>query len=212
MKKALKISLITFIVLLIAQVASAEMNNYFLFRYEHGWNDALNQHFSEKYIILENNSLNKWALGTRLVGGENNFKLIIPHIFFKITPEFHIGARYSSDSIGNEFFGPALRYKGIIWEKFFTILDVTQYFDSNQKHDKTDAWLSVSLVKKEGWYCGFEIWYFNIRNGTENLKFRPLKVGYKLSNGLAPFLMIQRHWNNAGLKTDALLGGVEILF
>lgn len=192
--------------------AGEAKNNFFMLRYEQGKNNASEKNFSELYVIYENNYLEKWALATKIVSGENNFKLIEPQVFFKIHPSLHIGAKYSSASVGNDLVGLSIRYKSVLWKKVFTIIDATEYFDSEGDSEKTDIWFHVSQAKKQGWRWGAEAWYFNFHNGTENLKLRPIKVSYKFSNGLAPFLMLQRHWNNRGLQTDSIMGGIELSF
>lgn len=210
--KIITVCIITIISLTSVCWADNQKNNYLMIRYENGWIDKSDDQFSEAYAVFENNELEKWSLGTKIVSGENDFKLLNPHLFFKITPNIHIGGRYSTASIGNDSVGPSIRYRNVLWGKIFTILDATQYFDLEGLGDKTDIWLHVSQAKKQGWYYGSEVWYYNIRNGTENLKLRPIKIGYKFPTGIFPFIMIQRHWSVGNHQSDSILGGMEIIF
>ncbi len=185
-------------------------NNYLLLRYETGRNTETHDRFHGTYNVFENNSLKDWALGFRFITGEKGFKLIIPCAYYKVGKGFQLGAQYSSDSFSNESVGPSFRFIRPI-SKILVFLNATQYFDAKDDKDKTDIFLSLKTLG-QGWYYGIEFWYYNIRGHTENLKFRPAKIGYRFKNGLGPFVMIQRHWDNKGLTTDSVLTGMEIRF
>ncbi len=185
-------------------------NNYLLLRYETGRNTETHDKFHGTYNVLENNSLKDWALGLEFVTGEKGFKLIIPSAYYKVGKGFQLGAKYSSDSFNNELVGPSFRFIRPI-SKILVFLNATQYFDTKDDKDKTDIFLSFKTLGL-GWYYGMEFWYYDIRNSTENLHFRPVRIGYRFSNGLEPFVMLQRRWNDQGFRADSVLTGIEIKF
>jgi len=190
--------------------ASEAKNNYIMLRYENGKIEN-GESYTGTYNIFENNSLKKWSLGFRFITGENNFKLIIPCFYYKTSNGWQFGVEYISDSLGNEKIGPSFRFiKSISKMSIFSIS--TYYFDLKNNRNMIDLFLSLKNKKKLGWYYGVETWYYHTKNGTENFHFRPLKIGYKFKSGLAPFIMIQRKWNDKGIKTDAILTGLEIKF
>ncbi|MEA3463480.1 MAG: hypothetical protein U9R14_00105 [Patescibacteria group bacterium] len=185
-------------------------NNYLSLRYETGRNTETGDKFHGTYNVFENNSLKDWALGVRFITGEKGFKLIIPCAYYKVGKGFQLGAQYSSDSFNNESVGPSFRFIRPVG-KIFVFLNATQYFDTKDDKYKTDIFLSLKTLG-QGWYCGAEFWYYNIKNGTENLHFRPIRIGYRFKNNLAPFVMLQRKWNDQGLRADSILAGIEIKF
>ena len=212
MRKLSTIFAITVLVLLISidVFANEVKNNYLLLRYETGRNTETHDKFHGTYNVFENNSLEDWALGMEFITGEKGFKLIIPSAYYKVGKGFQLGVKYSSDSFNNELAGPALRFIRPVG-KILVFLNATQYFDTKDDKDKTDIFLSFKTLGP-GWYYGTEFWYYNIKNGTENLHFRPVRIGYRFSNDLAPFVMLQRHWNDQGLRTDSVLTGIDVKF
>ena len=190
--------------------AGEAKNNYLMLRYEIGKIEN-GDSYSGTYNVFGNDSLKKWALGLRFITGENNFKLIIPCAYYKVGNGWQIGAEYSSDSLGNEKTGPAFRFIGPVG-KMFVFSTGTYYFDLNDDKNMIDLFLRLTNIKKQGWYYGMEAWYYHIKKGTENLHFRPLKIGYKFKNGLAPFVAIQRKWDDKGTQANAILSGLEINF
>ncbi len=207
---------IILLVLLFCQVltptiyAGGAKDNYLMLRYETGKIEN-GDSYSGTYNIFGNNSLEKWALGFRFITGENNFQLIIPCVYYKVGNGWQFGVEYSSDSLGNEKAGPAFRFMGPIGSKVFVFSTGAYYFDFNDDRNMIDLFLRLTNNKKQGWYYGVEAWYYHTKNGTENLHFRPFKIGYKFKN-LAPFAAIQRKWNDQGMQADAILTGIEIRF
>ncbi len=185
-------------------------NNYLLLRYETGENTETHDKFHKTYNVFENNSLKDWALGLEFVTGEKGFKLIIPSAYYKVGNGFQLGVQYSSDSFNNELAGPSFRFIRPI-KNILVFLNATQYFDTKDDKDKTDVFFSLKTLG-QGWYCGAEFWYYNIRHGTENLHFRPIRIGYRFKNDLAPFIMLQRRWNDQGFRADSVFMGLEMKF
>ena len=211
MKKLSTILGIMILALLAGSNAFGEGNNYLQLRYEMGKNTETGDSFHGTSTLFENNSLKDWAIGSRLVTGEKGFKLAMPYAYYKIGKGFQVGVKYNSDSFNNESAGPSFRFIRPI-KNILVFLNATQYFDtSGDNKDKTDIFLSFKTLG-QGWYYGVEFWYYDIRNGTENLHFRPVRIGYRFSNGLAPFTMFQRKWNDQGFRADSVLAGVEIKF
>lgn len=192
--------------------AQEKKNNFLSLRYEYGQENDSDLNFSKQELYFENSSLENWKLGAKIISGDDSYKQINPHAYWQLNPNFFIGGKYFSDSAGSELLGPTFRYINTLGGKIFTIFEVIQYFDTKNENDTTDIWLSVSNAKKNGLLYGFEIVYFNIRNGTENLKIRPLKIGYKFQNGIFPYFMLQRHWNNIGNKADSIFIGFTVSF
>jgi len=203
-------ALVIMILALLATDAFAGGDNFLMLRYETGENIDTNEEVHGTYNVFENNSLDDWALGFRVITGKNNFQMISLHSFYKFKNGFQLGAKYDSDSLDHELIGPAFRYVGVIKGKVFTILDVAQYFSTKDNHDKIDIWLHLSLVKKQGWYVGTEIWYYNVSGGIEKLHYRPIKIGYKFKNGLAPFIMPQLRWDDGEYRAKSILVGLDI--
>ena len=211
MKKLSMIFAAMVLALLISANAFGETkNNYLSLRYEMGKNSETHDNFHGTYNVFENNSLKNWAFGFQYVTGEDGFMLMIPHACYKFGNGFQLGAKYSTNSFGNELAGPELHFVGPIG-KIFVYLNATQYFDSKGDGNTSDIFLSLKTMGL-GWYYGMEFWYYNVNNGTENLKFRPARIGYRFKNGLAPFISLQRHWNDQGYMADSILTGVEIKF
>ncbi len=209
-----KLSMIFAVMVLVLSFSSSAFGeakeNYLLLRYEAGRNSETYDSFHKTYNVFENNSLENWAFGLQYITGEDGFMLMIPHACYKFSNGFQLGAKYSTNSLDKEFAGPELRFVGAIG-KIFVFLDATQYFDLKDDRNTTDIYLSLKTMGL-GWYYGAEFWYYNINNGTENLHFRPVRIGYRFKNNLAPFAMLQRHWNDQGLREDSFLAGVEIKF
>lgn len=212
MKKLITIFVVMVLALLISIDVFADevKDNYFLLRYEVGKNTETHDKFHGTCSIFENNSLKDWALGVRFVSGEKGFKLIRPYVYYKVGKGLQLGVKYNSDSFNNESVGSSLRFIRPI-RKIFVFLNATQYFDTKDDKDTTDIFLSLKTMG-QGWYYGAEFWYYNIKHGTENLHFRPVRIGYRFKNGLAPFAMLQRKWNDQGFRADSVLIGAEIKF
>ena len=209
MKKILMIFIVIFLALPNADVFAGR-DNFLMLRYETGETTDTNEEIHGTYNVFENNSLNDWALGFRVITGKNNFQMVSFHSFYKFQNGFQLGAKYDSVSLDHELIGPAFRYVGVIKGKVFTILDVAQYFSTRDNHDKIDVWLHLSLAKKQGWYVGTEIWYYHIRSVIDKCHYRPIKVGYKFKNGLAPFFMPQLRWDDGEYKATSALFGLDI--
>lgn len=211
MKRCMAVTLMVMILtLLITDVFAAGRDNFIMLRYESGENIDTDESVHGTYNVFENNSLDDWALGFRVITGKNNFQMVSLHGFYKFQNGFQLGAKYDSDSLDHELMGPAFRYVGVIRGKVFTILDVAQYFSTKDNNDKLDIWLHLSLAKKQGWYVGTEVWYYNVRGGIRKLHYRPIKVGYRFKNGLAPFIMPQFRWDDGKYQAKSVLLGVNI--
>ncbi len=211
MKKFSMIFVAMVLTLLIsANAFGGAKENYLLSRYEAGKNSETDDCFHKTFNVIENNSLENWALGSKFITGENGFIFIKPYVCYKFGDGFQIGAEYGTSSLDKECAGPKFRFVGPVG-KFFVLFDVTQYFDLKDDKDTTDVYLNLKTMGL-GWYYGAEIWYYNVNNGTENLHLRPIKIGYRFQNGLAPFVMCERHWNDEELKTDSFFMGLEIKF
>ncbi|MEA1926145.1 MAG: hypothetical protein U9M90_02775 [Patescibacteria group bacterium] len=113
-----------FLVLFFCQVlvpviyAGGAKDNYLMLHYETGKIKG-GDSYTGTYNVFGNNSLDKWALGFRFITGENNFKLIIPCVYYKIGNGWQFGAEYSSDSLGNETAGPSFRFMGSVVKCLF---------------------------------------------------------------------------------------------
>ena len=184
--------------------------NYLLLRYEVGKNSETHDSFHKTFNVIENGSLRNWAFGSKLITGGNGFTLIKPYVCYKLGNGFQLGAEYGTSSLDKECVGPKFRFVKPVGE-IFVLFDITQYFDLSDDKDITDVYLNIKTMGLD-WYYGAEIWYYNIKHGTENLHLRPIKIGYRFKNGLAPFAMCERHWNDEKLKTDSVFVGLEISF
>lgn len=184
--------------------------NFLLLRYEAGRDSKTHQDFQKTYTIFENNVIKNWVFGFEFATGNNGFMLVAPRAYYKLNGGFQVGGKYKTDSFNNGFSGISFRFVRPV-KKVFVLFDATQYFDIKDDRDTTDIYLNLKTMGS-GWYYGMEFWYYSIKNGTENLHFRPIKIGYKFKNDLAPFIMLQRHWNDREDKKDSFLAGVEIKF
>lgn len=210
MKKLFVVALVAVGIISLFGSASAK-DNFLMLRYETGKNTDTNEEVHGTYNVFENNTLKKWPLGFRVITGKNNFQMISLHAFYKLGKGWQLGAKYDSDSLDRELIGPAFRYVGVIGKKVFTILDVTQYFDIKDDNNKLDTWLHVSMTKKQGLYCGAEIWYYDIKHVSEHFKLRPIKIGYRYKD-IGPFIMPQFHWQDWKYVGWSLLIGLDIIW
>ncbi len=200
-----------FVVLSFTNAVAAENNNFVQLRFEAGQNKESGTGFFGTRLLFENNSLQNWTLGGKIGTGQNNFMYMNPHALYKVSSKFKIGSIYMNDSLRNESVGPTVRYTDT-FGGVSTTVEYSRYLDLHENNNLHDLWWSIGQNKKAGWKVGAEIWYFHYDEGTENFKLRPLKVSYIFSNGVTPFVMLQRHWNDKGLTTDAVLGGIELKF
>jgi|WetSurMetagenome_2_1015567.scaffolds.fasta_scaffold63555_1 hypothetical protein len=164
----------------------------------------------EKYIIFENSSIKDWVLGSKLIVGDKKFILINPYVYYGLPGGLQIGARFLHDSVGNDLIAPGIRYFRVFGKLFFC-LDAAQYLDTKGSKHKTDIWMHLSTADL-GWYYGFEIWYYHVFSGSQNINFRPVKIGYRFENGLAPFIMYEHHWDNFGKQFNSIYSGIEFKF
>lgn len=193
-----------------ANTFGGEKDNFLLLRYEAGRNAETHDDFRKTFSVIENNSLERWAFGSKFATGEDGFMIIKPYACYKFGNGFQLGAEYAANSLGGKFIGPKFRFLRIIG-KVFVFFDATQYFDTKDDGDITDIFLCLQTTG-HGWYYGAELGYCNTKHGTEDFYLRPAKVGYKFKNDLRPFVMIQRYWKDEGDTTNSFFAGVEIIF
>jgi len=185
-------------------------NNYLQLRVEAGSNKEDGIGFFGTRTILENTSLKNWTLGSKIGTGKDGYTYINPYALYKIG-KIKVGSIYLHDSFNSESIGPIIRYSNVL-ENISANFEYSYNIDTRGKNNLHDLWINVSQNKQAGLKIGSEIWYYHYADGTENLKLRPIKLSYVIPNSITPFVMLQRHWNDRGIVTDAILGGIEIKF
>lgn len=193
--------------LCVGSVFAAE--NYVQLRYEFGRTED-GESFHGTCNIFENNSLEGWTLGSRLITAENDFKLIEPYAVYRIGMGLGLGLVYS-DPPGDDSAGLRLRYRFKVDDVASVYFIGTQYLGFNGADNVTDFWLSIKAVSEGPWYYSMEFRYWVVGQDVVNFHLRPAKLSYVFSNGLAPFVMLERHWVD-GPKSDSAFAGIEIAF
>jgi len=192
-------------------IANDKKENFLSLRYEVGeMKDGTN--FQGTYNVFDNNSIENWFLGCRFITGDNDFKLIIPHVFRKVgKSNWQVGVVYNNSNYDKKL-GPGIRFFSPTPLKTFTIFTVTYYFDLEGNQNKVDTWLKITKNLGRRWQVGSEVWYYQTFNGgSKGLHIRPIRVGYKFRN-VMPFIMLQRGWSGDGTRGDSILSGVEFKF
>ncbi len=205
------LSLVILVIVLLGRIAGqAQANeNYLLIRFQNEWQeDGLTNYGT--YNVFENNSSESWAFGGRLITGENGFMLVAPQVFFKGWGNLQPGIKYTDNSFDKSQIGPALRWKGTLLEKkVFAIIDASYFFGLSGQKDAVDLWINI-VTTGQGWYYGGEFRLYRAEETTTET--RPLKVGYRFRNGLAPFVMGEIKHRNGRYFSNSLYLGVEIIF
>lgn len=185
-------------------------NNYLQLRVEAGSNKESGVGFFGTRTVIENVSIKNWTLGSKIGTGKDGYTYLNPYALYKFG-KFKVGSIYLHDSLNNESVGPVVRYSNA-FANISTTLEYSYNVDTHGNNNLHDLWINVSQNKTVGWKIGSELWYYHYANGTENLKLRPIKLSYIVPGGITPFAMLQRHWNDKGAITDAVLGGIEVKF
>jgi hypothetical protein len=183
--------------------------NYLLLRF--GFN--VDEKRDEKYLVFEHYQ-KEWTFGTKLIAADlgrgSDLLIFNPIICYKFSDYIHLGGRYIIDSLGNESIGPTFRFVKFT-EKLIFFFEGTQYFDLKGNNHKTDTSFFVYTVGPE-WYIGSEILFYHYHRGSNNLNLRPIKIGYRFKNGLAPFIMYERHWDDKKPGYNTIYTGIEYKF
>ncbi len=183
-------------------------DNYLLLRYEFGETET-GDPYNGTYNVISNDSSEQVSLNCKVATVGSKYKVISPSVYYKFNNGWQIGGEYFSDSLGNERVGPSARYIGLIGKKVFAFVAGT-YYPETTDHD---VFVSLSTPGL-GLYFATEVWHYSLMNGeVDNLHFRPLKVGYRFKNGVAPFVMMQKKWSDLeAMRSVSGLLGVEVRF
>ncbi len=163
------------------------------------------------YFILENNSLENWAVGARIITLNNGFTILNPYFFWKKLNHSQFGIKYSRDSLGSESLGPAFRFINTMGP-IFVFFDSTYYIDFKEGNNKLDTWFHISTSNRNGFYYGAEVWYYTFKKGNKILNLRPIKVGYRSKNLPAPFIMLEKKWIDWKKEKSSIYFGLELRF
>lgn len=180
-------------------MSSATAENYLQCRYQINAGN-------ERYLLYENTG-EKLSFGFKNVR-EGNFQLFETYLGYQLSRDVQVGAKYATDSFSGEYVSPVFRFMSPMADKFFSFFEALHRFDLKGGEDRTDLWLQISTLGG-GWFVSGEVWFYH---QTEDVfVLRPIKIGHRFKNGLAPFIMAERKWC-AGKQLDSVYVGTEITF
>jgi len=202
------------VIILVALFASSPARakgNFLKLRYEYGYNEQTKEHFRGTYNVIETTPLKNLSLGGRIITGKNDFIMIKPYLLYKLKNSLHLGSTFSYNSLGGKLIGPT--FKIVKVKKKFTFIWTGEYiFNLKNSSEYKESWASISHLFPNNWKYYFELRYSN--GGIETFQFRPVKIGYQFQNGLIPFIMFQRSWQNWDWKkrSDSIYYGIDWRF
>ncbi|MFC1637812.1 hypothetical protein ACFL2R_00165 [Patescibacteria group bacterium] len=147
-------------------------------------------------LVYENNASEKWAIGGKLVGGDNGAKNLYSWGFLKSYPNhlnLQFGLKANVDADDGKRLGAAVRHKG---QHFgWNVVSDNMYLKAlNGSDDKVESWNHFERPILENWNYGFELRYFHTGGSTHNFSARPIFVSYNLTDVISPFVMLDRTW------------------